>query len=78
MLGSLEIEAKALEEGVSFAWDVGIQEVIFECDSQIVAEAVNGSCDPPIATRNIVEGIQHKLKEFRGVQVSHVLCWKRK
>ena len=59
---------------MSFAWDVGIREVIFECDSQIVAEAMNGSCDPLVAIRNIVEGIQHKLKEFRGVQFSHVLC----
>ena len=63
---------------MSFAWDVGVREVIFECDSQIVAETVNESCDPPVAIRNIVEGIQHKLKEFRVVQVSHVLCGKRK
>ena len=46
---------------MSFAWDVGVREVIFECDSQIVAETVNESCDPPVAIRNIVEGIQHKL-----------------
>ena len=38
--------------------------MIFECDSQIVVEVVNGSCEPPVAIRNIVEGIQHKLKEF--------------
>ena len=56
-LGPLDIEAKVLEEGVHFAWDVGVGEVIFECDSQIVAEAVNGSCKSPITIRNIVEGI---------------------
>ena len=33
LLGPMEIEAKALEEGVLFAWDVGVREVIFECDS---------------------------------------------
>ena len=41
-LRPLEAEVKALEEGVLFAWDVGIPEVIVECDSQIVANALNG------------------------------------
>lgn len=39
---------------------------------RLFAEAANGSCEPPITFRNIVEGIQLKLKDFRGVQVSHI------
>ena len=46
--------------------------VIFECDLQIVVEAVNGLCEPPITIHNKVEGIQLKLKDFRKVQVSHI------
>ena len=33
---------------------------------------MNGSWDSPITIYNIVEGIQHKLKDFRNIQVSQV------
>ena len=34
-LGPLEIEAKALEEGVSFAWDANIRDLVVKSDSHI-------------------------------------------
>ena len=40
-LGPLEIKAKALEEGFHFAWDVGICEVILECDFKIVLALIH-------------------------------------
>ena len=45
-LGPLEIEAKAMEEGVTFAWDAGIRDVIFEGDSKIISDALMGLCSP--------------------------------
>ena len=38
--GLLEIEVKAMEIGVSFAWDVGIRDVVVESDSKIVADTL--------------------------------------
>ena len=37
-LGPLEVEAKAMEEGIIFARDMGLQEIIFESDSELVFE----------------------------------------
>jgi len=71
-LGSLETEAKALEEGVFFAWDMGVRDVIFECDSKNVSYAMNSFSEPPIAIGNIIQGTWQKLLDFRSVQVSHV------
>ena len=46
-LGPLGIVAKAIEEGVTFAWNVGIRDVIFEGDSKIVFDPLMGlgSCE---------------------------------
>lgn len=32
-LGPLEVEAKAMNEAIAFAWDMGIQEAFFKGDS---------------------------------------------
>ena len=66
LLGPLEAEAKAVEESVIFALDVGIQEVIVERDSQIVADALNGVSEPLAIISNIIEGICHKFKSLDG------------
>ena len=58
--------------GFHFAWDVGICEVILECDFKIVLEIVNGSSDPLMSIANIIEGIRLKLGDFKTEQVSHV------
>ena len=50
----MEIEAKAMEVGVSFASDVGIREVIFECDSKIVSNAFLGLCISLMIISNIL------------------------
>ena len=45
-LGPLETNAKAMEEGVLFAWDVGIRDFVVESDLMIVIDALMGSNDP--------------------------------
>ncbi|KAL0005298.1 hypothetical protein SO802_012859 [Lithocarpus litseifolius] len=71
-LGPWEIEAKAMEVRVSFAWDVGIREVIFECDSKIISDALLGLCTPPMIISNILARVSLKFQDFRLAQVSHV------
>ena len=60
-LETLEIEARAMEEGVTFAWDVGIMNVIFEGDSKIVFDALIW-----------LYKISQLAQGFRLVKVSHV------
>ena len=57
----MEAKAKAMEVGVFFAWDVGIRDVVFECDSKIVANALLGLCTPLVVVLNILVGVAHKV-----------------
>jgi len=36
-LGPLETEVKAIKEGILFAWDVGICDVVVECNSDFLS-----------------------------------------
>ena len=46
-LGPLEAEAKAMEEAVYFARDIGLQDVIFETDSSTISGALTDTSTAP-------------------------------
>ena len=58
----------AVKEGVLFAWDVGIGDAIFECDSKTVWDAINRLFEPPVTIANIVLGIN---KSYRNSEWHH-------
>ena len=53
-----------MEIGVSFSWDVGIREVIFECDSKIVSNALLRLCTLPMIISIILAGHLLSFKIF--------------
>ena len=56
LLGPLETEAKAMEEGLRFAWDQGISAAIFEGDSMVVFNSLTSSITPPSSIYNLITG----------------------
>ena len=61
LLGPSEAEAKAMDEAVLFAWDVGIREAIFKTDSSVVSDAIAGNTTPPVSTVDITAGTLLRL-----------------
>ena len=71
-LGPLEAEAKAMEEGIIFACDVRLQEVTFECDSELLFQALTDKATPSTTISNVVATFLCRLQDFRAAQFSHV------
>uniref|UniRef100_A0A7N2M135 RNase H type-1 domain-containing protein n=1 Tax=Quercus lobata TaxID=97700 RepID=A0A7N2M135_QUELO len=71
-LGPLEAEGKAMDVAISFAKDIGLQEVTFESDCSVLIGALSDTLKVPISTENIVTGIHNKLQHFRQHQMLHV------
>ncbi|XP_075649603.1 uncharacterized protein LOC142620049 [Castanea sativa] len=71
-LGPLEAKAKAADEAVSFAWDFGIREAIFETDSKVVSDALCGTIIPQVTIVDIIDGTLHQLQVFRRTKFQHV------
>ncbi|XP_075658974.1 uncharacterized protein LOC142628823 [Castanea sativa] len=70
-LGALEMEAKAVEIGMRFALDVGIQDAVFESDALEIVNAIQGIVAPCSSILLIVEGIHQLACLFRSCCFSH-------
>lgn len=60
-LGALEAEAKAMEEAITFAWDMRIRDCIFESDALTIVNAMLHLTDPPSSIDNNIAGALSNL-----------------
>ena len=70
-LGPLEAEAKAMDEAISFATNIGIQEATLK-HSFVLLGALTDMSMTPITIENCISGIHLKLQNFKQSQVLHV------
>ena len=63
-LGPLEAEARAMDEAVSFAKEIGLQDVIFETDSTTILGALTDTSTTLASIDNIIKGTHHSLQGF--------------
>ena len=65
-LGAIEAEAKAMEVGILFAWDLGLKNIVVEGDSLAIVQALKGRIIPAIPIQKVTEGISWWLKKFNN------------
>ena len=70
-LGALEVEAKAVEEGVQFARDLSLGRMVIESDSQVVVNSLRNLGLTQSCVQKVIEGTRLGLHWFATWEVSH-------
>ena len=65
-LGPLEVEAKAMEEGIQLARDLSLKEIIIEGDAKQVVMAISDTVYAPSSISKVIEGIRFWLLHFKA------------
>lgn len=73
--GPKEVEPKAFVEGLLFAHDIAIQEIILqEGDSLVIVNCIAGKSSPPSSIASVLYGINSLSHEFCGFQSFYQQC----
>ena len=71
-LGALEVEAKAVEEGVQFARDLSLGKIVVESDSLVVVNSLRTPGLTQSCVRKVIDGTRLDLCWFNAWEVSHM------
>ena len=72
LLGPLEAEMKAWEEGVQFTREVGVYDFTLEGDSLVLFNALSGLSNPPAVVESVVRGVLMACGSCYKVDFSHI------
>ncbi|KAL0010788.1 hypothetical protein SO802_005896 [Lithocarpus litseifolius] len=70
-LGALEVEAKAVEEGVQFARDLCLGQIVVESDSLVVVSSLHDLDSTLSCIQKVIEGTRLGLHGFTAWEASH-------
>ena len=71
-LGALEVEAKAADEGIRLAKDLGLKDVVIEGDAKVVMSTLAQSDTTPSSIQKIIEGTKKCLQDFHAWKANHI------
>lgn len=66
LLGALEVEAKAVEEGIRLARELGLSPIIVEGDTQIMMNTISSPDQSPSSIKKVIEGIKFWLRQSKN------------
>ena len=69
---SLDVEAKAIEEGIIFARELSLKKVILESDAQVVVKSLIEKSMAPSSIIMVIEGAKMSLRGFDSWVVNHI------